>query len=102
MRVYETKIRPARPETTEKKCVTRACDLCGKKAERGNEWEAAAYTVADTELTMTVECETGQSYPGSNSTEKWEIDLCPTCFVGKLVPWLRSQGAKIEPEDLCY
>ena len=41
----------------------------------------------------------GVSYPEGGSGTEIEVDLCPTCFKEKLVPWLRSQGATIEEKE---
>ena len=29
----------------------------------------------------------------------WQVDLCPVCFLEKLLPWLKSQGAEPQVSD---
>jgi hypothetical protein len=62
------------------------CDLCAKNSNAG--WGAGAYEVLETE----VRCKTGSSYPEGGSDKETTIDICPTCFTEKLVPWVKSQG----------
>ena len=94
MRIYEERTRPAYKE---KVCVKRQCDLCGTKSKSGD-WEAGYYEVAESTVRIEVTCKTGESYPDDAYGTEFEIDICPECFKEKLVPWLRSQGAKIEEQ----
>ncbi len=100
MKVYKLEEVPPRPAGTRKVCVARSCDLCGKKAEGGDEWSGGSYSVDETEVTVTLECKVGSRYPECGSWTEWEVDLCPACFVGKLVPWLNGQGASIKPREV--
>jgi hypothetical protein len=75
--------------------VSRTCDLCGRVATRSG-WDAGIY---DTEIAVTVKQREGTSYPEGGSGTEYEIDLCPDCFKGRLVPWLKEQGARIEPKE---
>lgn len=98
MRRYEDK----QVTHTERQCVELRCDLCGRKGSPAREWETAAYEVNKTEVSVTVRAKQGEAYPeGGNGTE-FSIDICPTCFREKLVPWLRSQGAKIEEREWSF
>jgi hypothetical protein len=67
------------------------CDLCGRAYGASGE-AAKGFEVAMTEIS----CQTGYSCPDDSSIELIEVDLCPDCFKGRLIPWLRSQGAKIK------
>jgi len=60
------------------------CDLCGSDIVSGN-YDADEVVVAH---------KTGNNYPESGSGKETSVDLCGKCFQGKLVPWLRSQGAE--------
>jgi len=95
-KVYAEKIIPQRVSRYVK---TRKCDLCGKEAD-GEEWEAkSCYRVNETEIRVQVRQKEGNNYPEGGSGTMYEIDLCPTCFKEKLVPWLKSQGADIKEEE---
>jgi hypothetical protein len=98
-RVYEDAIEPAVPAKVVKKFVRRTCDLCGVASKRGKEWEPSSYTVAETEVSVTVTHRSGKSYPEGGSGTEVEVDLCPKCFKDRLIPWLESQGATIEASD---
>lgn len=81
-------------ESKVKKLVQRQCDLCGKTAKTEN-WDAACFDVDETEVKVSIRQKDGNSYPEGGSGYEFEIDLCPQCFKGRLVPWLLSQGATI-------
>lgn len=97
MKRYEE--RETKPRV-ERVCVETTCDLCGAKAREirvfgddrrrsSEEWEMGAYDVRRT----TIECAVGDSYSDSGNTETTSFDVCPDCFLGKLVPWMAAQGA---------
>jgi hypothetical protein len=98
-KVYEDAIEPAVPAKVVKKFVRRTCDLCGAESNRCADWESSSYTVAETEMSVTVTHRSGLSYPEGGSGTEIEIDLCPKCFQDRLIPWLESQGATIEARD---
>lgn len=95
MKRYEKQAVPASLRTV---LVERCCDLCGRAA-KDDEWDAGTYTVSETEILVEVRQKDGSAYPEGGSGTKYEVDLCPKCFKEKLVPWLISQGAKIEKLD---
>ena len=97
-KVYE---RVTKTETrTYEHLVRRTCDLCGKPSKGyGSDWKGANYEVDETEIEVTIRQKEGYNWPEGGSGTNYDIDLCPTCFLGKLVPWLRSQGATIEAEN---
>jgi len=74
--------------------VKLTCDLCRTEA-KGGDWESSTYEVNEVEVQMTVRQKEGSNYPEGGSGEDYLIDLCPTCFKERLVPWLRSEGADI-------
>jgi hypothetical protein len=94
MKTYEVVKIPAKTETH---CTGKRCDLCGKKGDY--EWDAIGFDVNETRLSVTVKQKEGYNCPDGGSGQEWEIDLCPDCFKNRLVPWLISQGAKIEQKE---
>jgi uncharacterized protein (DUF2225 family) len=72
--------------------VSLTCDLCGLKIyQRFNNWDKGFLIVAETKVSM----KTGNTYPEGGSVTEVGVDICPDCFNEKLIPWLKSQGAKI-------
>ena len=84
---------------TYKVLASRVCDMCGKKGKGDEDWNGATYDVNETEITIKVQQKEGFSCPDGGHGKNYDIDICPTCFKGKLVPWLISQGANIKQED---
>ena len=80
-----------------KKTVTRteevvdriACDLCHKQTKPFSNWGRGIFNYAYTD----VSCETGTRYPEGGTTTVVGFDICPECFMTKLVPWMEQQGA---------
>lgn len=98
MKHHETKT----TTTTHTVCTSRTCDLCGRKAEKGDEWTCGwkhEHNVNETEVQVVVRQKEGYNLPDCGSGTEYEIDLCPDCFRDRLVPWLRSQGAKVENKE---
>jgi hypothetical protein len=96
MRTMKTVEVAAKPATTREEVDKVFCDLCGKDANR--DWQGrSSYEFDDVEVEIEVKRKEGTNYPeGGNGTEV-VIDVCPDCFVKKLVPWVESHGhAKIE------
>ncbi len=83
---------------TYKELVERCCDLCGRKA-KDKDWDAGAYEINETDVRVEVRQKDGSSFPEGGCGTELNIDLCPPCFTGRLVPWLISQGAKIEQRE---
>lgn len=83
-----------------------ACDLCGRTVA-GDSWDAdpgipdpnfdnsSQHSHADVVVSLNY----GQSYPETGWAIRYEPDICPACFMERLLPWLREQGAKVEPEQ---
>jgi hypothetical protein len=81
------------PQRTEQRLVEMACDICHNKADRPytNQWEAMnSYKVSRTVVTF----EEGEAYPEGRNTKTLTYDICPTCFMQHLVPFMTSHGAK--------
>lgn len=94
-RKYEDRTR----EVTSKVCVEVTCDLCGAKASEPGDFSGSCYELDETEVSVTVKHRKGDQYPDCAMWEDTEVDMCPTCFQGKLVPWLKEQGADVRVKD---
>jgi hypothetical protein len=70
------------------------CDLCGResKANHSDDWGEGNFDIAETEVRLKV----GDSYPEGGAGTEIEFDICPKCFRERLIPWLESQGTKVE------
>lgn len=79
--------------------VKTTCDLCGTEAKDGR-WASDIYEVNEVEVT--VRQKDGHNYPEGGFGEEYVVDLCPTCFKERLIPWLQSEGASVEPLDWDY
>jgi hypothetical protein len=87
-------------EVVERESLTEmTCDLCGAKAHRVRGWDEGWYDTNETEVSVTIKQREGCNYPECKMGTEYEIDICPACFKSRLVPWLISQGAKIEQKD---
>ena len=72
------------PATTKQVFDYAACDFCGEKLKsNGFEYDE-----------ITILRHSGVRYPGCHTSEKTEFDCCPDCWEGKILPALKSLGAK--------
>lgn len=81
---------------SENAVVGHKCDLCGKEII-GDGWNPKDDSdISDTKVWMI----NGTEYldPDTGYSEETIFDICPQCFKKKLVPWLKSQGAKPRKE----
>jgi hypothetical protein len=81
------------PEQTTSVLTEVTCDICHGEADRpgAGHWEAQdSYAVSRTTVTF----EEGTSFPGDYTTTKLAFDICPTCFMQHLVPFMATHGAK--------
>ncbi len=114
MKIYETKT-----ETfTREVCIKTTCDLCGQDVDTPYEPnDTLSMDVSDTvtvvyrrrvpkpivffhdfeesEQVVLVR-EKSWNCPDGGWGTQTEVDICPRCFMEKLVPWLKSQGVKVE------
>lgn len=70
------------------------CDICGK-ISKGWDWSTSAFEVGRTEVTM----KTGEQYPECGHGKEIELDICPDCFITKLVPFVEGFGTKVEVKE---
>jgi len=93
MRRYKTEKR----EVERRVLADVRCDLCGAQAKQPwNEWGVGCYEVNEVEVRVEVRAKDGDNYPDGGSGTEYMVDLCPTCFRDRLIPWLCEQGAQIE------
>lgn len=89
----ETMTQPSRFITRD---IGLVCDLCGKESKPyQDDWREGQYDVNET----TIEHRTGSHYPDNWSITTVSVDLCPTCFQTKLIPWLEAQGCQISRRE---
>ena len=80
-----------RTETRQVELYDTLCDVCGLKVGRGEAWDMND---------ATVEARIGKVYPEGDFRQKYSIDICPACFVEKLIPALESAlGVRFVKED---
>jgi len=65
------------------------CDLCHRVKEGGS-WKKEYGDVSES----TVKLETGWTSRDCGEVEETTIDICPDCFVAKLIPWVESHGGQ--------
>lgn len=76
------------------------CELCTNTTDEPRNWgdrngsARSSYDVNET----TVELRTGYSVPDGGDIKSQVIDICPKCFVEKLIPWIKSQGGDVRTE----
>jgi hypothetical protein len=64
------------------------CDMCGTEIIEKD------YEVKEGRVFLKL----GENWPEGGSGTKIRADLCTECFMKRLVPWLESQGVKMQTE----
>lgn len=92
MKTYKKQIVP---ETTKDVVDQFVCDMCGANIPSDEERE-------DFEYAEPIKICKGYRSPWeySGNRESVWVDLCLNCFKSKLLPWLESQGCKLNREDV--
>jgi len=87
-------------EQLEKRRVLKnlTCDMCGKEGSEGG-WKSSKWNMNETELEVRVRQTEGTNYPEGGWGTEYVIDMCPSCFKNRLIPWLKSEGVKIEEKE---
>ena len=62
------------------------CDICSARSD--NEFADKQWEVC--EIDISYRC--GFQYPDSGYGKTVTVDLCPACFMDKLIPWIKSKG----------
>jgi hypothetical protein len=81
--------------TTETRRISRTaavvCDLCYTRYDgaTSHNWASDSFGIERTILSY----EQGSVYPEGGSTTTTHFDICPSCMVTRVIPWLCSQGA---------
>lgn len=72
------------------------CELCNAISSREN-WSPRQYEVTEPDITL----REGTNYPEGGDIKTTILDICPTCFKEKLIPWFQSQGGtpRVEESD---
>ena len=70
--------------------VSLKCEICGDESPTSDNWKQDCYNT----LKPTIQLEESSHYPGDYYGTRTHIDLCPTCFEEKLIPWLKAQGGE--------
>ena len=80
-------------ETREKQELTNiVCDICGYDNEHYYDWqndpnkEGSSYFDTEVEIRYRY----GVSYPEGGSGYEYNLDICPKCFMEKIVPLLKT------------
>ncbi len=90
------------PATTRTQLDRTTCDLCGTDAPNGSDgWSKRSSGWSDIDE-VTISRDVGYACDGGKNTEEIFVDMCPACFTTKLLPWLKSQGAKVQTRDSGY
>ncbi len=86
--------------------VEHRCDICGESVETWESEEQFKATVGaeprgyNDNASPDVSLSMSTGYPEFRSETKWTVDVCPRCFVTKLIPFVESHGrAKITPTE---
>lgn len=93
--IREKRVIPAREEDH---LVAVTCDLCGARSRAGGDWDSDPYRKLETNVSM----QDGTSYPENTNYVETKVDICPECFVSKLLPWVEAQGGKPRKEDVSF
>lgn len=99
MQIMKTVEVPAKPATTKEVVDKVLCDLCGQDVNR--DWNGrSSYEFDDVTVEIEIKRREGTNYPEGGDGTEVVIDVCPDCFVKKLVPWVESHGhTKIETSE---
>lgn len=78
-----------------------SCDLCHRQSKTGDyrfgetDWNPENYHHDK----VAVHREEGCNYPEIGNSTYTIFDICPDCFLNKLLPWLQEQGACPRTEE---
>lgn len=87
------------------------CDICGAQTTDENAWPEHSQEFIDEDYGFSTEInevsqimwkEGGYYHYDGGQYNLIQVDICPKCFLTKLVPWLESQGVKINKEEVDF
>jgi hypothetical protein len=70
--------------------VKTTCDICGAEQYKSDRWPHKSFKFDDT----TFEHSYGTNYPEGGDSNTLRLDICPTCTVDKIVPFLEQLAKK--------
>lgn len=82
------------PATTRSVLDFVKCELCERTSHNEN-WSPQQYIVTEPDVRLRI----GTNYPEGGDIETTILDICPTCFKEKLIPWFVSQGGTPRQEE---
>ena len=87
------------------------CDICGAQTTDETAWpehskefldEDNYFRTSINEVSTLTWKEGGYYHYDGGYFTHINVDICPKCFLTKLVPWLESQGVKINKTELDF
>lgn len=70
------------------------CELCDRTSN-DESWSPGLYEVTEPDVRL----RTGTNFPEGSSIDTIILDICPTCFKEKLIPWFVSHGGVLRKES---
>lgn len=70
--------------------VEKRCDICGTKSDSEYGWKEDIYNCDETDITRMH----GPYFPEGDFRKRISLDMYPSCWCEKFVPWVESQGGK--------
>ena len=74
------------------------CELCPKTTSDPENWAIENYHRDE----VIIQRKWGEMYPESGYLQWVILDLCPTCFRDKLIPWFHSLGGQPRTEEMDF
>lgn len=72
------------------------CDFCGEETDHAECWPPrSGYYCINQAI---IQFKTGDKYDEFERVKTLNVNMCPKCFLEKLMPWLESQGIKVREE----
>jgi len=91
MKTYKTILKQYESEVLD----SLTCDICGKTTNRDN-WSDKDFNVNK----VTIKLEQGNRYPPDcENGEDITVDICPDCFMTRLVPFFKTFEADIQIKE---
>jgi hypothetical protein len=78
------------PARIEERLDKITCDVCGAVIRKKHPTSAEKAEIIRT---------TGYNSPEGGSGTEISVDICCECFDTKIIPWLKSQGIKLQVRD---
>ncbi len=87
MKHYTESVIPPQPERTKKQLSHTSCDICNTPSKYPDCWTDGGFVGV---LLPAREPEDGTHFPEDRDTETTELEICPTCFKERLIPWVKK------------